>query len=207
MYFIVQCIEAQNIPEYEVIIVGNVDVHRDKVRVIPFDEAVKPGWITRKKNIITKNARYDNIVFMHDYIFPLPGWYDGFLKFGDDFDVAMNVMVNLDCSRFRDWTLWTDLEEVMNSRGFLIPYDMVHLTRYMYVSGSYWVAKKSIMEKYQLDETLVWGESEDVEWSKRIRGTVNYRMNVNSAVRLMKQKDKVFHYSSVSDIKFLNGIR
>jgi hypothetical protein len=40
----------------------------------------------------------------------------------------------------------------------------------------------------KLDENFSWGESEDVEWSKKIRNNFKYIMNENSIVHLLKQK-------------------
>ena len=58
----------------------------------------------------------------------------------------------------------------------------------MYISGGYWVAKKKFMLANPLDESLRWGESEDVEWSLRIRDKFKYVMNINSTVKTIKQK-------------------
>ena len=204
---IIDSIERQNIENYEIIIIGNNAIKRDKTTVVGFDETVKRAWITKKKNLITKLAKYDNVVYMHDYIYLCDGWYDGYLKHGDGFDICMNSIINRDGTRFRDWTLWTDLEGFLGSRGFIIPYDMTHLSKYMYISGSYWVCKRHVMEKFPLDERLAWGESEDVEWSKRVRCIYKFSINRDSSVRFMKQKDKVFDYSSDNDINMLKMIR
>ena len=52
-----------NIPEYEILIVGescipNPEVNANPlpIKYIEFDESVKEKWITRKKNLITENA-------------------------------------------------------------------------------------------------------------------------------------------------------
>lgn len=39
-------------------------------------------------------------------LYLIPGWYEGYLKFGEDFKVCMNKFVNPDYSRFRDWVIW-----------------------------------------------------------------------------------------------------
>ena len=39
----------------------------------------------------------------------------------------------------------------------------------MYISGSYWVCKKHVMENFPLNDELLWGQGEDVEWSKIVR--------------------------------------
>ena len=61
---VVNSILAQNIPNFEIIIVGNSGVKADNTRVIPFDETQRNMWITRKKNIITEEAKFDNIVYL-----------------------------------------------------------------------------------------------------------------------------------------------
>ena len=82
---VIESIRAQNIPDdsYEIIIVGNCDiVNQSDVKIIGFDESQKNMWITRKKNIITSEARYENIVYMHDYLSLASNWYTKFLEFG-----------------------------------------------------------------------------------------------------------------------------
>ena len=69
--FIIQIIESilnNNIPNYEIIIVGNTKLKEtDKLKILYFDETIRTSWITRKKNIIIWNAKYENIVLLHDY--------------------------------------------------------------------------------------------------------------------------------------------
>jgi len=90
-----------NVPNPEIIVVGGEP--NGGAFHIPFDENMRPAWITLKKSIITHAATNENIVYMHDYMVLTEGWYEGFLKFGDDFDVCMNVITNLDGTRYRDW--------------------------------------------------------------------------------------------------------
>jgi hypothetical protein len=99
---VIESIVSQNIPNYEIIVVGG-ESFSSNVKHIPFNETYKKDWITKKKNIITSEATYYNIVYMHDYYCLCEGWYDGFLKFGDSWDIAMNIVLNKDGSRFRDW--------------------------------------------------------------------------------------------------------
>jgi hypothetical protein len=196
---VIDSIENENIPNYEIIVVGNVKIERNNTIVIPFDESIKNGWITKKKNIITNNSKYDNVVFLHDYIVLTSGWYLGHTSLGDNYDIRMDRILNYDGLRFRDWCIWPHNKNLMDDvigRECIIPYTFNHLKKYQYISGSYWVAKKDIMLKYPLDETLSWGESEDVEWSFRVRENCDIQMNTNSSVQFLKQKDKVFNYST-----------
>ena len=199
---VIDSIERQNIPNYEIIIVGGNPIDRKNTVHIEFDESIKSKWITRKKNLITENAKYENIVFLHDYILLENGWYDGFKEFGNEWDICMTIIRNVDGTRFRDWSLWADLsplkdvgiiDEEINyisqNRNFLLPYDVDYMTKYQYISGSYWVAKKRVMIENPLNEELCWGESEDVEWSKIVRKKYKFTMNPYSSVKFMKRKN------------------
>lgn len=216
---IIDSIEKQNIPNYEIIIVGNSKVIRDKTQIIEFDESMVPLWITRKKNIITSVSEFENIVYLHDYVKFEDNWYEGFLKFGNNFDLCMNEILNYDDTRFRDWfvCMWTNpldwdhlgYEDYVISnivgpeRKCLIPYDENRLIKNMYFSGTYWVAKKKIMLEFPLDENFCWGQGEDVEWSYRVREKYDFTMNEYSTVKLMKYKDVIFNYADAEIIENL----
>lgn len=209
---VIDSIENQNIPEYQILIVGNSQVSRKNTFIIPFDESIRPGWITRKKNIVTANARYDNIVYTHDYVVFEDDWYEGFLKFGEDFKICMNKFVNPDYSRFRDWVIWPHNENFMDtivlpSRECLIPYDMTHLSKYQYISGTYWVAKRDVMMEYPLDENLLHCQGEDVVWSKQVRYKYDFSMNSYSTVRSLKFKDPAFNVAGEETIQKLRMVQ
>lgn len=191
---ILDTIEAQAIPRYEVIVIGGAgeSLGRDQVTAIPFDESLRPhGWITRKKNIGTWHATYENVVYMHDYVLLAPGWYAGQVRAGDNFDVRMDRMENADGTRFRDWTLDPWEAKFIGGRC-LLPYSVTDLSRFMYISGAYWVAKRQVMLDFPQHEGLYWGCGEDLEWSARVRKAHAFTMNEHSTVRLAKQKDRVF---------------
>jgi hypothetical protein len=195
---IVSSIKALNIPNYEIIIIGNVDnIEEDEyVKIIEFDETIKPRWLNKKKNMITENAQYENIVYIHDYNSFDIGWYEGFLKFGNDFKIASSITLNGDGSRYRDWILlWNAIEGVPKMQ-FILPYTETRLSKYMYINGSYWVAKKYVMEKYPLDKDLVWGQGEDVEWSKRVSQEYDFSINTHSIIRMLKQSNRAWDYMS-----------
>ena len=195
---VIDSIESQNIKEYQIIIVGNSYISRDNTFIVPFNETIRPSWITRKKNLITVNSRYENIVYTHDYVVFESDWYKGFLQFGEDFNVCMNKFVNPDNSRFRDWVIWPHNDNFMDgivlpNRECLIPYDITHLSKYMYISGTYWVAKKTTMMEFPLNENLSWGQGEDVFWSKQVRQKYEFSINQFSTVKSLKFKDPAFN--------------
>lgn len=208
----IDSIEKFNIPEYEILIVGNSKIVRNKIKIIPFNENIRKAWITKKKNLITHHAQYDNIIYSHDYVVFEPDWYEGFIKFGDNFKICMTKFINPDGSRFRDWVLWHDnrnfMDEIVGKdREGLIPYDMTHLSKYQYISGSYWVAKKDIMKEFPLDESLCWGQGEDVVWSQKVRMKYDFSMNPYSTVKTLKYKHPCFNIATEKTIEKLKTIR
>lgn len=187
---IIASIEKQNIPNYEIIFVGEecfFEINKKTLNFIYFDESIKPNWITKKKNLIAKFAKYENIVFMHDYIVFDDQWYEGYLKHGNDFEVCMNKIYNLDGKRNIDWLIYyQDLQLPKGEQ--LLPYSE-NFSEIMYIPGFFWVAKKNLMKEFPLNENLSWGEAEDVEWSKRVRQKYNFSINAHSSVKFLKQKE------------------
>lgn len=205
---IIDSIEITMTDYYEVIIVGGNSNNRKNTRVIEFIDDSGPAKISEKKNIITSEAKYENIVYLHDYIEFTKEWYTEFELFGDDFDVCMNSILNPDMSRYRDWCLWMDdAKEYVENNNYLIPYDLKNLSKMMYISGAYWVAKKKFMTENMLNEKLRWGQGEDVEWSIRVRKITEFKINERSIVKLMKHKDRIFNEPTGIEISRLRNIR
>ena len=203
---IIDTIEQQQITNYEVIIVGSANVNRTNTTIIDFDETVRDKWISLKKNIITEFAKYENIVYLHDTVALEDNWYSGFLKFGNDFDITMTKMLNADGERYRDWLL---LDTFINGIQIpylerILPYGENRLTKHMYISGTYWVAKKAFMLKYPINNNLCWGMGEDTEWSVRVRENTTFKMNLYSTVKLLVWKD--IYLKNISDINYKNII-
>ncbi len=184
---------------FEIIIVGRSEFSEPSVRCIPFDESVRTGWITRKKNLAVSYSSGEIVVILHDYMKLNQDWTRSNVEAFSNaaWDVAMCRITNLDGKRFRDWTLWT-----LNSVGIkrwlertsenLVPYTIKNLTRFMYVSGSVMIVRKEFMLDNPLDENLGWGEGEDVEWSLRVRKFWDYKIFPEMSITSQKQKDQHF---------------
>jgi hypothetical protein len=187
---IISSIEEQNMPLdcYEIVVIGGNNFYKsnEKVTHINFDETLRKGWITKKKNLITSVSKFNNIVYLHDYIKLEKGWYDNFIKFGDNWDVCMTSVVNIEGGRWIDWISRTD-----ERWHVLLPY-LHKRTPKMYVSGAYWIAKKKFMQKFPLNENLLQFQGEDIEWSDRwmSKENVQYLLNQGSTVRCIKEGKK-----------------
>jgi len=142
----------------------------------------KYGPISYKKNHAAKQAKYNKLCIMHDYVGLEKGWLSGFNNFGNNWDVSMNIILNQDNTRYRDWCAW----DYPGIGPGLLSYD--HYIKEMYISGTYFCVKRKFFIENLLDENLFWGESEDVEWSLRIREKTQFKMNTKSKVKFLKLK-------------------
>jgi len=205
--------EFCNTGNYEIIVIGGENLgakfNEELIRFVDFNEEffslrlsnirrflkekslkrlfLRTGAICHKKNLAAKLAKYDKLCVMHDYVSLEKGWRAGFEKFGETWQVSMNVILNKDGSRHRDWMIWDHpLIKNKNSQACLLPYN--EFSRYMYISGTYFCVKKNFFLDNPLDEMLFWGEAEDVEWSLRVRDKTKFRMNTSSKVKYLKLK-------------------
>jgi hypothetical protein len=122
----------------------------------------------------------------------------------------MDKIINNNGERFRDWCIWPRNNNHMDhiiGADCLIPYDITHLSKYMYISGSYWIAKKNVMTEFPLNESLSWGEGEDVLWSEQVRAKYEFNMNINSSVFIAKCfKDHVFNEPNSEKVEILKNL-
>ena len=202
-------IEKNKIPrsDYEIVVVGGDYVNHFSginIRTFSFDEEdapehLKGKWISRKKNIITESASFENIVYSLDYMVLEEGWYDSMCEYGNNWDVLMTKVVDYDGNRFRDWCLrgsWKHNVFVEpDTLNNLVPYDERRLSKWMYINGSYWLAKREFMLKYPLDENVAWGAGEDVEWSCRITEAIELQLNESAVVKVNKPKPVYFGHA------------
>jgi len=193
---IVDSIRNQNIPIYEILIIGKSEISGSDITNINFDETIKPGWLTKKKNIICKEAKYENIVLMHDYVCLDTNWYNGFLKYGNDFEICVNRIETLDRKRFRDFLIYPNGIYPYFWEGALLPYDYEpskYISKLMYISGTYYVIKKDLALKFPLNEDLTMQTAgDDVELSHRLSNSdIIFKCNQYSTVYFLKEKDGV----------------
>jgi len=181
---IVKSIRDQKIPNYEIIFIGDGDTSElegEDITHIPFDETVKPRWITRKKNILAQSANYENVVFMHDYHVFHRDWYYWFKNFDTEWDICSCPQFLMNGHRNpMDWSLW---DKPGHGRAWALDYDDWTQTKYMYISGGFFITKKNVLIEEPLNEDLVWNEEEDVEWSYRVRDKYVMKCNKKSIVR------------------------
>ena len=179
---VIDSIHALNIPNYQVLIIGEQKREgAEKERYIWFEDSVKPGWITRKKNLLARAANYQNIVLMHDYFVFDKDWYNNFLEFGNNWDICSCSQYLINGKRhFTDWVTW---DSPIFPKYTSLNYDDWSHVHYMYQSGGFTVAKTQLIIDNPFNEELGWGQSDDVEWSLRVRHRYKYVCNGKSIVR------------------------
>jgi hypothetical protein len=186
---VIESIRELKIPNYEILIIGesrtNIYDKQSDIKLIRFTDATpKKRWITRKKNILSQLAQYNNIVMMHDYFVFDNNWYKNYLSFDHAWDICSNAQLLENNSRhWLDWTVWDD---PLYERYTGLCYDNWNRTKYMYVSGAYYLIKKDVAIENPLNESLMWGQGEDVEWSLKIRNKYRIVCNAHSIVKHCK---------------------
>jgi len=191
---VIHSIHALNVPAYEIIVagssVGDTLVSSDPILL---DETVcskitpsisnfsTRGWITRKKNLIARHAKYETLVLLHDYFVFDPYWYQGMASLGFDWDICCCPQTLLDGRRhFTDW-----VADVGGPRPvyMMIDYTDWSYTKHQYISGGMFLVKKNFLLQNPFAEWMPPGTSEDVEWSRRVRDKAKIVCNPDAKVR------------------------
>ena len=183
---IITTIRNLQIPEYEILIIGGegskFQGNLSDVKKIDFDETVKRAWITKKKNDVVKLCKYENVVMFHDYFVFHPNWYQHYNKFltANEYDICCNPILMQ--NGIRDYTDWINWDAPGLNKQTALPYDCLDYTKNQYISGGYFVIRKSFLIDNPFDEDLVAGDEEDVEWSLRVREKAKILFNSGAYV-------------------------
>jgi len=184
---------------YEIIVVGAEEFEvRDHITFLTFNESFANGWITRKKNVVAEWAEYDKLCLMHDYVALNHNWITGFERFGDDWNSSVTPIYNANGRMFRFWCA-ADHDagaDMGDDREGEVPFRNMRPgikdhARWQYLSGAYFCVKTRVFLDIPMNEELVWAQSEDIEWSRRMYkefGEDAFSCNLNSSVILLKEK-------------------
>lgn len=169
---IIKSIRQQKIPHYEIIICGTYKDKGEKdIIYIPFNLKDDKGWITKKKNLIVKSAKYENICMLHDRMILGEGWYKGMQKWGNCFENLGCIQV-FDGQRVNDWITSHYFIKSKNGEKFSFESYVDYRDWYpnIWFMGQLNIFKKSNIVKNNLwwDEKLFYGEREDYDFSLRL---------------------------------------
>jgi len=172
---IINQIKKFSVPNFEIIICGpppSSDLP-EFVRILEdndlyFDSRIP---ISKKKNRIIENAKYNNLVLFHDrFSFP-EDWYENILEQGNYFDGFCIRIVDEDTKKHRvqDW-ISTSLyhfehEKLFHDKGG-VSYD--RWVPNWNVNGGFMIIKKHLISRVNLNPFLHWGEAEDGDLCRRL---------------------------------------
>lgn len=183
----IQSIKIQKIPNYEIIICGEYFIRDEKnIVYVPFNFRNDRGWISKKKNIIARNAKYNNLCIMHDRLLLDKNWYEGMKKFGNVFDAMSCRQILENGVRSGDWLSTNGAYNKDTFRYQLYKIsslDYRDWDRWGYLGGQLTIIKKHVWEKVPWNELLYWNDGEDVDLSYRLQqqGYV-LRFNLNASI-------------------------
>lgn len=172
---------------YEIIVIGqNEDypLHNSRIHYVRYKSlSILPANISNKKNIGAKLANFDTLVIMHDYISLNKGWVSSIELLSEEYDICLNKVYLQDGRRSRDWVVFSD------DYGMgMLPYGALP-RKDQYVNGAFFIVKNLFFNNNPLNKFLRWGESEDIEWSRRV-----FEMNAkivfchNASISYLKPK-------------------
>lgn len=184
---ILTSIRKQKIPHYEIVICGYIPSKPEKdIRFIPFSERDDKGWISRKKNIIVKNAKFENICVIHDRLEFDADWYKGMKKWGNCFD-HLGCVQKYKGNRINDWEFHEDIPNLEFSFVSLLDYRDWDIQ--VCEGGQLHIVKKSFAVNVLWNETYYWGRPEDLRISNDLRDQGHIlRFNPYSTFKVLAYK-------------------
>ncbi|HLD80379.1 MAG TPA: hypothetical protein VJA40_00025 [archaeon] len=158
-------IREQKIPHYEIIIVGtwnDPELMGPDIKYIHFTEKDDKVWVTRKKNIVYENAKYENVFVLHDRFKLDKGWFKGMKRYGNVWDALFFPIIDKNGEEYVHWGVWgKGIERI----GYL---DIRDWREDYFVGGAFAAMKKRVWEKAKHNEERFWAEQEDAEQQLRV---------------------------------------
>lgn len=187
-----------DIPKKEILLCGRPGTnfkYLDKVRIVGEDITAPPVQITKKKNRLAQEAKYDNLCIIHDRVFLPKNFMESVRKFGNAYpltgfqSIFFDDKLNMVPRRYSDFGMANKLsgqtnlglmrsDEIQPSKYSPTVFPLIEkseflfanphrLTRNTYPTGSLYMCKKSVWLRCPQNESLNWIEFEDVEHAER----------------------------------------
>lgn len=187
-----------DIPNKEIILCGTPGqnfAYFDQVRIVGEDITAPPVQICKKKNRLAIEAKYNNLVILHDRVFLPKHFGEMVRRFGPRYPLMtlqsmfFDNRVSLHPRRYSDYGLAMGeiaqgLQGLHRTSGAAVSiapavFTEIERTGYCFASpmrfskdmsyptGSLYICRKEVWNAYPLDESLFWVEFEDVEQGLR----------------------------------------
>lgn len=206
---VVKRILELDIPNKEVVLCGRPGAnfaYADQVRIVGEDITAPPVQICKKKNRLAREAKYNNLVILHDRVFLPKHFGEMVRRFGPRYPLMtlqslfFDNRLGLNPRRYSDYgmaigEIGQGLLGLHRHSGEAVPiapaiFTEIERTGFCYASpmrynkdtsyptGSMYICRKEVWNSYPLDESLLWVEFEDIEQGIRAsKGGVPCRVN------------------------------
>lgn len=155
LHTIIEGIKYQNIPNYEIIIVGYSRIDRrlyPEVNYIEAKDLADAGLLGAMRTVACVQAKYENLVISDDDMVLSSNWYEE-LKKSEDFQILTTQVRNPDGTRFWDHTCFRS-----PNYGHVVLEADQQDDDYLYMSGGQsWLMKKEVSEKVKWNEDFSTG--------------------------------------------------
>ena len=146
-------------PDDCIVIAGNVETDPRWTAVV-LPEAAAAGQITVLRNAAARRSSGKILVFLDDDILLEPGWIDAVAQSLTSYDLVGTRLLNPDGTRHWDWAMKTGEEHRLLEYG--IWHDAV------YITGGLNAMRRIVWESTLWNESLMFGQGEDVDLSRRV---------------------------------------
>jgi hypothetical protein len=188
----IKSIEHQNIQNYEILIVGDIDLNQkysnSNIILIEDKYNADRGSLGGMRNKACEQAKYENLVISDDDMLFTKDWYKNLLKINQDFDIITPCVKVPDGTRF-----WDNACYMSPSKGHVI-LNEDETDDHLYMSGGQsWIIKKSAWSKVKWDEEfLIYKMKSLDDYNKGI-----HNEDTDFALRCRQNNLKIRHEPSV----------
>jgi hypothetical protein len=154
---------------HEILVVGPADPAYEpfRPRYLQGDYRDHLAEISRKKNDVADQARHANLLIVHDRYALDDGFFEGFARYGYDFDF-LTVPQRYSCGSPFPAYAALEVERFPALRCIdCRSYDRVWPTHY--INGGLMIFKTETLRDIRFNDALFWNQWEDVEVSERFR--------------------------------------
>lgn len=145
--------------------------------------------ISRKKNLIIKNAKYENICLAHNRYQIDNNFIKSFDRIGHDYDICViKQVLNETGERVPDWV--SQASDQRLTANYLLSYG--EYSPYIYVPGGLVIGKKHVLENFLFNDLGTWNMAEDVELSQRLMAN-DYipRINTKTVAKVLQLRKEI----------------
>lgn len=163
MEALIQSIEAQRIPAYEILVCGKYK-HDPRIDYLPTPELAETAAVCKMRNLNAARARYDTIIILDDDVTFAPDWWKNMQRHSN-FDLA--GCRGLDPLGNR----WWDYQTIERGNPLASPelLDYAAQDPGSYISGYFMMMRRDVWEAVKFDETRRNYQHDDVDFCHRAK--------------------------------------